>query len=61
MDEGGIPAGAVLVIDGEIVARGRSQRVQKRSPILYGEMDCLANGGCLTEQKVHIILHLVTL
>jgi len=42
---GGIPIGSVLVIDGRIVGRGRNQRVQKRSPVLHAEMDCLENAG----------------
>ena len=45
--EGGIPIGAVLVIDGQIVGRGRNQRVQKGSPVLHAEMDCLENAGRL--------------
>lgn len=32
MAAGGIPIGSVLVIDGEIVARGHNQRVQKGVP-----------------------------
>jgi cytosine deaminase len=43
--EGGIPIGAVLVIDDEIVARGHNQRVQKGSVVLHAEMDCLENKG----------------
>jgi cytosine deaminase len=45
---GGIPIGSVLVIGGEIVARGHNQRVQKGSAILHAEMDCLNNAGRLT-------------
>ncbi len=45
--EGGIPIGAVLVIDGRIVSRGRNRRVQKESAILHAEMDCLENAGRL--------------
>ncbi len=45
----GIPIGAVLVIDGKIVARGHNQRIQKSSPILHAEMDCLEKAGRLTE------------
>jgi cytosine deaminase len=45
--EGGIPIGAVLVIDGEIVGRGHNRRVQKGSAILHAEMDCLENAGRL--------------
>lgn len=43
--EGGIPIGSVLVIDGEIVGRGHNRRVQRGSPILHAEMDCLENAG----------------
>ena len=45
---GGIPIGAVLVIDGQIVGRGHNQRVQKGSSILHAEMDCLENAGRLS-------------
>ena len=46
-DEGGIPIGAVLVIDGEIVGRGHNRRVQKGSAILHAEMDAVENAGRL--------------
>lgn len=45
LEEGGIPIGSVLVIDGEIVARGHNQRIQKGSTVLHAEMDCLENAG----------------
>ena len=44
---GGIPIGSVLVLDGEIVGRGHNQRVQKGSPVLHAEMDCLEHAGRL--------------
>lgn len=47
-DEGGIPIGSVLVIDGKIVGRGHNQRVQKGSAVLHAEMDCLENAGRLS-------------
>lgn len=47
LDEGGIPIGSVLVIDGQIVGRGHNRRVQKGSAILHAEMDCLENAGRL--------------
>ncbi len=47
-DSGGIPIGSVLVIDGEIAARGHNRRVQRGSSILHAEMDCLENAGRLT-------------
>lgn len=48
MAQGGIPIGAVLVMDGKIVGRGHNQRVQKGSAILHAEMACLENAGRLT-------------
>ena len=48
LSAGGIPIGSVLVIDGEIVARGHNQRIQKGSSVLHAEMDCLENAGRLT-------------
>lgn len=47
-DTGGIPIGSVLVIDRKIVGRGHNQRVQRGSPVLHAEMDCLENAGRLT-------------
>ena len=45
--EGGIPIGSVLLIEGEIVGRGRNQRVQMGSATLHAEMHCLENAGRL--------------
>ena len=45
LSEGGIPIGAVMIKDNEIVGKGHNQRVQKDNPILHGEMDCLQNAG----------------
>ncbi|MGE0479472.1 MAG: nucleoside deaminase [Phycisphaerae bacterium] len=44
---GGIPIGAVLVIDDRIIGRGHNRRVQRGSAILHGEMDALENAGRL--------------
>ncbi|MEE9299402.1 MAG: nucleoside deaminase [Acidimicrobiia bacterium] len=44
-DEGGIPIGSVLVVDGEIVGRGHNRRVQRGSVVLHAEMDALENAG----------------
>lgn len=45
--EGGIPIGAVLVLDGRIVGRGHNRRVQQGSAVLHAEMDCLERAGRL--------------
>ena len=46
-DEGGVPIGAVLVHDGEVLAAGHNQRVQKDSAILHGETDTTETAGRL--------------
>lgn len=46
--EGGIPIGAVLTINDKIIGRGHNQRIQRGSPILHAEMDCLENAGRLS-------------
>ena len=43
--EGGIPIGAALVVDGELLATGWNKRVQLGSAIRHGEIDCLENAG----------------
>jgi len=45
LNEGGIPIGSVLVLDGEIVGRGHNRRVQRGSAVLHAEMDALENAG----------------
>ncbi len=48
---GGIPIGSVLVIDGEIAGRGHNQRVQRGSPTLHAEMDCLEKAGRMSASE----------
>ena len=45
--EGGIPIGAALVHDGEVLAVGRNRRVQMGAAIRHGETDCIENAGRL--------------
>ncbi|WP_369802135.1 MULTISPECIES: nucleoside deaminase [Methanobacterium] len=47
LKEGGIPIGAVLVENEEIIGRGHNRLLQKDSSILHGEMDCIENAGKL--------------
>ena len=44
-EEGGLPIGAVMVEDGQVIARGHNRRVQEGDPIAHGEMDCLRRAG----------------
>lgn len=47
LEEGGIPIGSALVLDGHVVGRGHNQRIQKGSAVLHAEMDALENAGRL--------------
>lgn len=47
MAEDGIPIGAVLVKDGEIISRGHNRLIQNESVILHAEMDAIENAGRL--------------
>ncbi len=49
-EEGGIPIGSVLVIGDQVIARGHNRRIQKSSPILHAEMDCIERAGRLAAQ-----------
>ena len=46
-DEGGVPIGAALVVDGRVIAVGHNRRVQEGSAIKHGETDCLEAAGRL--------------
>jgi cytosine deaminase len=46
-DEGGVPIGAVLVADGQVLGAGRNRRVQLGSAIRHGETDALEAAGRL--------------
>ena len=43
--EGGIPIGAVIVHQGQIIGRGHNMRVQKGDPLLHGEMSAFQQAG----------------
>jgi cytosine deaminase len=45
LDEGGIPIGAALVADGQILGAGHNRRIQMGSPIRHGETDALEVAG----------------
>lgn len=44
-DEGGLPIGAVMVENGQVIARGHNRRVQDGNPVAHGEMDCFVKAG----------------
>ncbi len=43
--EGGIPIGAVLIKDSEIIGKGHNKRVQLDDPVMHAEIDCLQDAG----------------
>ena len=43
--EGGVPVGAVMVKDGEVISAGHNKRVQDGDPTAHGEIDCLRRAG----------------
>jgi creatinine deaminase len=45
--EGGVPIGAAILIDGEVVGAGHNRRVQLGSAIRHGETDALEKAGRL--------------
>lgn len=47
LSEGGIPIGAVLVKDDEIISRGHNRLIQNDSVLLHAEMDAIENAGRL--------------
>ena len=50
LKNGGIPIGAILALDGDIIGRGHNKRVQEGSVIKHGETDCLENAGRQTSK-----------
>jgi cytosine/creatinine deaminase len=47
-DEGGVPIGAALVVDGQVLGAGHNRRVQQGSAIRHGETDALEEAGRLS-------------
>lgn len=47
LNEGGVPIGAALIVDGKVLGTGHNRRVQNNSAIHHGETDCLENIGRL--------------
>src|SRR6202167_4244804 len=45
LEAGGVPVGAVLAAQGQLVAAGHNERVQRGDPVAHGEIACLRNAG----------------
>ena len=48
--EGGLPIGAVLVKENQIISRGHNRLIQNDSAILHAEMDAIENAGRLNHE-----------
>ena len=48
--EGGLPIGAVLVKENQIISRGHNRLIQKDSAILHAELDAIENAGRLNHE-----------
>ncbi|HEV3478973.1 MAG TPA: deaminase, partial [Gaiellaceae bacterium] len=44
-EAGDLPIGAVLVLDGDVVSRGRNLQNQRRSQLVHAELEALRSGG----------------
>ncbi len=51
LTEGGIPIGAALGLDGEILGAGRNRRLQTGSAILHAETDAMERSGLLSPEE----------
>jgi cytosine/creatinine deaminase len=45
LEAGGVPVGAVLAADGQVLAAGHNERVQHGDPVAHGEISALRNAG----------------
>ena len=45
LEGGGVPVGAVLATEGQVIAAGHNERVQQGDPVAHGEISCLRNAG----------------
>jgi cytosine deaminase len=59
--EGGIPIGAALVANGQLLGAGHNRRVQSGSAIRHGETDALENAGRLPASTYRVATMYTTL
>ena len=58
---GELPIGAVVVIDGQVVSRGRAQHKSKQSQLMHAELNALMSGGTALWENYHNAILLTTL
>jgi cytosine deaminase len=50
-EEGGIPIGSVMTVEGSIVSQGNNRRVQDGSSVFHAEINCLESAGRRTAEE----------
>src|ERR1700753_100092 len=45
LEQGGVPVGAVLAANGQVLGAGHNQRVQQGDPVAHGEISALRDAG----------------
>ncbi len=55
LEKGGIPIGAVLALNNELISSGHNKRVQNSDPMAHAEIDCLRNAGRVKNYKDTIL------
>ncbi|MDO4830926.1 MAG: nucleoside deaminase, partial [Clostridia bacterium] len=61
-DDGEVPVGAVIVKNGEIIAKGRNRREKEKNALLHAEIDAInnackaLNGWRLWECEIYVTL-----
>jgi cytosine/creatinine deaminase len=53
--EGGLPIGAVMVENSQIIGKGHNQRIQEGDPTAHGEISCFRNVGRRSNYKNTIL------
>jgi creatinine deaminase len=60
MEEGGIPIGAALARNGEVLGRGHNRRVQRGDPTAHAEIEALRDAGRIRDYRDTILYTTLT-
>jgi tRNA(adenine34) deaminase len=52
-EDGQLPIGAVVALDGEVVSRGRNRYLERRSQLAHAELEALLQGGDAVWSRHH--------
>lgn len=60
LEEGGLPIGAALVRDGEVLGRGHNRRIQRGDPTAHAEIETLRNAGRIDDYRGTVLYTTLT-